>query len=151
MSYEYYKKRFEEASDTGRKVLILKADGTCDCFNPNDLTNSEPNPKCNECFGTGKFRTMIRTEKIRYELNVETYKEYLGLTRETFDVYSFFFPEYYGHLTNADIIVTFDEKEVAIAAFEIVNIEKFVKDKFVYYEVFGRKITYLDLELMNYV
>ena len=148
----YYEKKFKDASSTGRSVVILKADGDCECFEKDSLINSEPNPRCKLCLGTGKHRVQIKTEEIRYELSTGSdgqQYEILDYTKSTSDVYSFFFPKHYSFIENSDIIVTFDDNGIPYTAFEVINKEKFVKNDFVYYEVFGRKITYLPLEMIN--
>lgn len=147
-----YEKQFERISSTGRPVLILKAIDDCECFEKNNLLNSEPDINCPLCFGTGKKRLVIETEKIRYELGTSgnlSHLEKIDFNKATFDIYSFYFPAYYEFLNNNDIIITFDENGNLEIAFEIQNKEKFVNNNFVYYEVFAQKINYLNLEDIN--
>lgn len=147
-----YSEKFKKISETGKEVIILKAVEDCDCFEKDNLLNSEPDINCKFCFGTGKRRFIIETEKIRYEIgsNGELgYQERINLNKTTFDTYSFYFPSQYYYLNNDDIIVITDCKNTLTMAFEIINKETYKKDDFIYYEVFARKINYLDLEVIN--
>lgn len=147
-----YKEEFERISKTGREVLILKAAGDCECMNPDVLIDSEPDKKCQLCFGTGKHRVLIKTEKIRYELGNSGNLGYLeteNYNKNTFENYSFYFPEHYGFLNNDDILIIFDENEKLNIAFEIKNKEMHKNGDFVYYEIFGKKINYLNFEVIN--
>jgi len=64
-----YSLKFKEASRTGSKCLWLKAIENCDCYDEDRLVDSEPDPKCPKCYGFGKIRQAILTDKIRNELN----------------------------------------------------------------------------------
>lgn len=142
----YYKEQFKNASETGRSILILKSSSDCDCYNKNSLIDSEPNPKCPKCYGTGKKRILIKTPKLRYELSSSGKTGYLesqDLIKTTNEIYSFYLDEYLGFVNNEDIFITFDEDGKPIAAFEVSNREKFVYYDFVYYEYFAKKLTYL--------
>ncbi len=142
----YYKEQFEQAAKTGRSVLILKSVGNCDCLDTDSLINSEPDPKCKKCYGTGKTRISIKTPKIRYELSNSGkygYLESIDLTKTTNEIYSFYLFDTFGFVNNEDIIVIFDELGNVLSAFEVVNRETFTYDEFVYYEYFGKKIQFM--------
>lgn len=141
-----YKQSFIEASETGSKVLILKAGEQCDCFEPKELLNSEPNPKCGKCFGTGHRRTLIFTTKIRHdsESNNSTKNyETLDLNKSINDYRCFFMPEQYKFITTMDLIATLDDEEKNISSiYKVISTEKFKANDFVFYEVIGEKINY---------
>ena len=148
----FYKEQFNKISESGKEVIILKATEDCDCFDKDSLLNSEPEINCKKCFGTGKFRIYIETEKIRYELGSSGnlgYFEKEDLNKATYDVYSFYFPEQYHYINNDDLLVIKNEKDELYIAFEIINKEFFKNKDFVYYEVFVIKINYLNLEVIN--
>ena len=60
-----YSIRFKEASRTGSKCLWLKAVKKCDCYDEDRLIDSEPDPKCPKCYGLGKIRQAILTDKMK--------------------------------------------------------------------------------------
>lgn len=147
-----YQEQFNNASSTGRQVLILKAVGVCDCYDEDDLLNSEPMPSCEKCFGTGKMRLQIKTEKIRYEItnnSASSHLEEINYSKDTHELYSFYFPGHYHYINNDDIIIVYDEQGKPSKAFEVLNKENFVKDDFVFYEVFGKKVSYFNMEVFN--
>ena len=148
----FYKEKFNQISNTGKEVIILKSNGDCECFEKDNLLMSEPDINCNLCFGTGKHRTFIETQKIRYEIGSSGnlgYFEKEDLNKATFDIYSFYFPEQYYFLNNDDIIVIKDNQDNLVTAFEIINKETYKNNDFIYYEVFAKKINYLNVEVVN--
>ncbi len=146
MDMQKYKQSFLEASETGSRVLILKAGEQCDCFNPKELLNSEPNPKCGKCFGTGTTRTLIYTTKIRHDSdsdNSQKHYERLDLNKSINDFRCFFMPETYKHINTMDLIATLDDEERNInSIYRVVSKEKFKANDFVFYEVIGERINY---------
>lgn len=146
MDMQKYKQSFIEASETGSRVLILKAGDQCDCYDPKDLLNSEPNPKCGKCFGTGNKRTLIYTTKIRHDSDSNgssKHYESLDLNRSINDFRCFFMPEAYKDVNTMDLIATLNDDEVSInSIYKVVNKEKFQANDFVFYEIIGERINY---------
>lgn len=141
-----YKQSFIEASETGSRVLILKAGEQCDCFEPKELLNSEPNPKCGKCFGTGNRRILIFTTKIRHDsdasLSDKNYEK-MDLNKSINDYRCFFMPEQYKFIGTMDLIATLDDEEQNISSiYKVISTEKFKANDFVFYEVIGEKINY---------
>lgn len=142
-----YKQIFSDASKTGSKVLILKAGKRCDCHDPEDLLNSEPDPKCKKCFGTGVTRNLIFTTNIRHDSkggNGITNYERLDLNKSINDFRCFFMPEEYKFVTTRDLIATLEDNEKDILSiYRVISVEKFKANDFIFYEMIGEKINYV--------
>lgn len=140
------KKDFDAVSSTGSSVIILKKNKKCDCYDPTELLDSEPNPYCEKCFGTGYTRKIILTEKIRHEpysdsrsLNLENTLYNTSIN----DYRIFFMPQLYSFLSTEDLIVVIDgDNKDVTSLYKIVNKERYNADDFVYYEIFGKKIVF---------
>lgn len=144
--------KFKEASETGVKVLILKAIGKCDCYDEEDLSNSEPDPTCQKCYGTGLKRIRVTSEKIRFNSKSEsaskTSMENGGLLKGTRETYVFYFSSKYGFLSNKDYICLFEEdaeNSKVNRVFEIKNKAHLIYENFSYYEVYGTKVDYFGM------
>lgn len=148
-----YKSDFEKLCSTGTPVLLLKKKKECNCYSKDELLDSEPNPYCNKCFGTGYERTYIITENIRHEVQTNgtgTYYEKTIYNSTINDIRIFFMPEQYKFLTTEDLIATLDENNKIISIYKIVNKEKYNAEEFIYYEIYGKKLNFLsDVEVSN--
>lgn len=142
-----YKKDFEKISLTGVPILILKKNKKCDCFYEDELIDSEPNPYCNKCYGTGYERSLIITEKIRHEIQTNgtgTYYEQTIYNTTLNEIRVFFLPETYKFVTTEDLLATLDDSEKNInSIYRVVNKERYNAEDFVYFEVYGEKINFL--------
>lgn len=143
---------FKDASDTGQQVLLLKADKVCSCVTTEGIYAGEADPHCHICYGTGKTRFPILTEKIRFEHFKRTATEYQDFERIKANKIIFYFPANYQHIDYQDIIVILghDNKNNLIKPLKkeifmkvIDDREKF-KDDFIYKRVIAEKIKYLD-------
>lgn len=136
---------FKSASSTGKSVILLKAISDCDCFNSNDLFNSEPDPHCTKCYGTGKKRLKIITEKIRfdYQGNNNTSKESNSIIENYEDKVVFYLPEIYHSVNNLDIIAIPTEP---MRCYVVENTFPNIYNDFRYYEVLGKKIPFLNMK-----
>ncbi|MGL5719130.1 hypothetical protein [Cetobacterium sp.] len=132
-------------SETGEKVLLLKSMGDCDCYIKDSLVNSEPDPKCHKCVGTGKIRGIFLTEKIR------TQNERKNSTEpEDKDGYSlskdnelFFFKDYYDFINNDDLICTLEFNSTKpLKLYKITSKQTFIYNNFYFLEVTGEKIQF---------
>lgn len=138
-------KDFEKASNTGREIFILFAKDQCDCYNPKDLVNSEPNPTCSKCFGTGKTRTNIKTEKVRYQIyndggNILENQD-KNQTQYSDEKLVFFLPAKYINVSNEELFCTLKEGTIECdKLYRIVNIVPFFCEGFIFYEAYGEKI-----------
>lgn len=144
LSTEKYKIDFERISKTGRPVLILKKSSRCDCYDPNELIDSEPNPYCEKCMGTGYLRNYIFTENIRHEpLNEVSNKnsEILVYNSSINEKRIFFFPERYSFLTTEDLIATIYNDEI-LSIYKVVSKEIYNAEDFYYLEIIGKKINF---------
>lgn len=136
---------FDSISNTGEKVLILKAMENCDCFVKNSLVNSEPNPKCHKCLGTGKIRNIFLSERIRTQNEGKNSKEI-----ENKDGYSlskdnelFFFKHYYDFINNDDLICTLDfNSKSPHKLYNVTSKQTFIYKDFYFLEVTGDKIQF---------
>ena len=136
---------FDSISDTGDKVIVLKAVGDCDCYTKGSLVNSEPNPRCKKCLGTGKIRTIYLTENIRSEN-----KKRGSSSKEDRDGYTlveedelFFFKNYYDFLNNDDLICVVDfNLKSPQKLYNITSKQKFKYNNFYFLEVVGKKIQF---------
>lgn len=148
-----YKSDFEKLCSTGMPVLILKKKKECNCYSKDELIDSEPNPYCIKCFGTGYERIQITTEKIRHEVQTSgtgTYYEKTIYNSSINEKRIFFMPEQYKFLTTEDLIATLDENNKIISIYKIVNKERNNAEEFVYYEIYGEKLNFLsNIEVTN--
>lgn len=137
-------KDFQDASKTGKSVILLKAIGDCDCFNPNDLFNSEPDPHCEKCFGTGKKRLRVITEKIRFDYQGynNSSNESTSIVENYEDKVVFYLPEIYNSVNNLDIIAIPTEP---LRCYAIENTFPHIYNGFTYFEVMGKKIPFLNI------
>ena len=145
LATEKYKLDFERASKTGRPVLILKKGSLCNCHDPNELTESEPNPYCEKCFGTGYLRNFILTENIRHEpLNdvTKNNSEILVYNSSINEKRIFFLPERHSFITTEDLIATIYNNEV-LSVYKVVNKEIYNAEDFCYLEIVGSKINFI--------
>ncbi|MGL6099128.1 MAG: hypothetical protein ACRC0G_05860 [Fusobacteriaceae bacterium] len=141
-------KDFDAASHTGQSVYLLKAIGDCECHDEEDLFNSEPDPHCKKCFGTGKERLVIKTANIRFDYG--TSKEMSNnddnITENFEDTTYFYMPEIYQTVTNMDVIVV---PTNPIRYYEVENTLPNVFENFKFFEVIGKKIPYMNLKLSD--
>ncbi|MGL6098609.1 MAG: hypothetical protein ACRC0G_03175 [Fusobacteriaceae bacterium] len=141
-------KDFDLASSTGQSVFILKAVENCDCHDENDLFNSEPNPHCKKCFGTGKERLIIKTANMRFDYgtskNMAVGNE--NITENFEDTTYFYMPEVYQTVNNTDVIVV---PTNPIRFYEVENTLPNVYKDFRFFEVIGKKIPYMNLKLSD--
>lgn len=145
-----YKSDFEKICSTGTPVLVLKKRQECNCYSKEELLDSEPNPYCPKCFGTGYERTYITTENIRHEPQSNYYEKTIYNSTIN-DIRIFFMPEKYKFITTEDLIATLDENNKIISIYEVVNKEKYNAEEFVYYEIYGKKLNFLsNIEVSNY-
>lgn len=138
------RKDFENISTTGEEVLILKASETkCDCYDDRNLINSEPDPYCKKCFGTGVYRNKILSNKIRYAVDT---KKTESVNPNTYlkEKVIFYFNENYSFLSNKDILCIFNCERTSVEKmYRIVSKQKMQADDFVYYKIVGNKINYI--------
>lgn len=140
-----YSLKFKEASLTGSQVLILKATTQCDCFDPEELINSEPDPNCLKCLGTGCKRQAFLTEKVRNEI-YNVYQANFEITDKNKTINEqrkFYLPEYYREIGTEDLIVLLDPDLNIVTVYEITNREEFRHHDFIFFEFIGKKINYL--------
>lgn len=140
-----YEKKFKTSSETGERVLWLKKNTPCDCFDSDSLIHSEPNPICLKCFGTGYTRQIIYTSKIRNEIQnqraesfEETYKNSTINERRRF-----YIPELYREMSTTDLIIFLDSDLTPISIYKIINKEQFRTEDFIFYEITGEKINFV--------
>lgn len=141
-----YKQDFEKLCSTGVPVVILKKEKECDCYSKSELIDSEPNPYCEKCFGTGYERMQIFTEKIRHEVQSNgtgTYYEKTVYNPSINEIRIFFMPEQYKFITTEDLIATLDEDNKIVSIYEVVNKERYNAEEFVYYEIYGKKLNFV--------
>ena len=138
---------FKKISETGRSIIILIATSTCDCFNPEDLSNSEPSPICTKCYGTGKKRLKIKTAPVRFQIYNDANNIFEDLdkniTEYNDEKMMFFLPSVYKNITNEELIVVLKEgvdTDIAEKIYKIVNIIPFVNESFIFFEAYGEKI-----------
>lgn len=137
--------QFDSISKTGEKVLILKSMGDCNCFVKDSLVNSEPDPKCPKCLGTGKIRGLFLTEKIRTQNERKTSTE-----SEDKDGYAlskdnelFFLKNYYDFINNDDLICTFQfNSNKPLKLYKVTSKQNFIFNKFYFLEITGEKIQF---------
>lgn len=147
-----YQNDFDKISSTGMPVLILKNKKECDCYSREELLDSEPNPYCSKCYGTGYERTKIITENIRHEVLSSGSKYYEKTFYNTTinDYRIFFMPEKYKFITTEDLICTLDENNKIISVYKVINKERYNAETFVYYEIYGQKLNFLpNVEVPN--
>ncbi|MGL5714994.1 MAG: hypothetical protein ACRCX2_18405 [Paraclostridium sp.] len=138
---------FLGASQTGKEIFILKAIGQCDCFDPDDLINSEPDPHCLNCFGTGQERVQIKTDKLRYDYTSNTSNSKINddIIESTEELFVFYIPTtgtYSGlMLDNDDIVYTTDTNS---KFFEVINRFEYILNDFSYHEVVAKKIPHIN-------
>ena len=141
-----YSIRFKEASRTGSKCLWLKAVKNCDCYDEDRLIDSEPDPKCPKCYGLGKIRQAILTDKIRNEIN-NSYISQFEKTKFTTSINEdrkFYVDKLYQDMNTEDLICLLKEDEKTIVSvYKIVNREEFRDHDFIFYEIIGRKINFI--------
>lgn len=144
---------FKVILNTGKKVLLLKADAACDCVSEGILAG-EPDAHCPICKGTGFTRTKIITEKIRSGfLDV---KKDTGLENQTFEkikneILVFYFPFNYDHINAKDIIVTLKHNasnEIVkpftnLVYYKVINIKEAIVDDFKFIKIIGEKFQYM--------
>ena len=142
-----YSYRFKEASETGSKILWLKATCKCDCFDENRLIDSEPDPKCPKCYGTGMKRQAIFTDKIRNEIN-NAYNQQFETTNFNTTINEkrkFYIPEFYKEMNTEDLLCFLDKDERTInSVYKVVNKEEFRDHDFIFYEIVGKKLNFLN-------
>lgn len=141
-----YSLKFKEASETGSKVLLLKGIEKCDCFSEDRLIDSEPDPHCPKCFGTGLKRQAFLTSKIRNEINNAYSQQFENTDKNTTinEKRKFFFPVFYEPITTEDYICLLDINErTIISVYKVVNKEQFRDHDFVFYEIVGKKVNFV--------
>lgn len=141
-----YQSDFEKLCSTGAPVIILKKKKECDCYSKDELIDSEPNPYCPKCYGTGFERTLIQTENIRHEVQTNgtgTYYEKTIYNTTINEIRIFFLPEKYKFITTEDLIATLDENNEIISIYKVVNKERYNAEEFAYYEIYGEKLNFL--------
>lgn len=135
--------------NSGKKVLLLKGGGICDCATKNIL--EEPDIHCQKCLGTGKIRTAILTEKIRYgflDIKKDTNLEKQSYEKIKNSIQIFYFPFNYDHINMGDIIVTLkhnSSNEIVFPLkkeiyFKVLDFKEDVYKDFKYLKVVGEKI-----------
>ena len=143
--YEEYKVLLNK----GKKVMLLKSGGTCECFSNNIL--DEPDIHCTNCYGTGFKRTKIITEKIRYgflDIKKDTNIEKQNYEKIKNSIQIFYFPFNYDHINMKDIIVTLkhnSSNEILLpfkkeTFFKVIDVKENVKDNFKYLKIVAEKI-----------
>lgn len=137
---------FDAASNTGESVYILKAVANCTCYDKNDLFNSEPDPHCKKCFGTGKERVVIKTANSRFDYSnyKQTNTNDVNITENYDDTTSFYLPEVYQTVNNMDIIVV---PSNPIKFYKVENTLPNIYKDFRFFEIIGKKIAFLNLTL----
>ncbi|MGL4988288.1 MAG: hypothetical protein ACRCX2_37070 [Paraclostridium sp.] len=139
---------FDTASSTGQSVYLLKALNDCECHDKNDLFNSEPDPHCKKCFGTGKERLVVKTANMRFDYgtskNAST--STTDLIENFEDITYFYMPEVYQTVNNTDIIVV---PTNPVKFYEVENTLPNIYESFRFFEVIGKKIPYLNLKLSD--
>ena len=140
---------FKVLLNSGKKVLLLKAGNLCNCASQNIL--AEHNIHCPKCLGTGKIRTSILTEKIRYGfLDI---KKDTNIEKQTYEkiknsIHVFYFPFNYEHINMSDIIVTLkhnSKNEIMLPLkketyYKVIDFIEDVYNDFKYLKIVGEKI-----------
>ena len=135
--------------NTGKKVMLLKSGGMCECYSQNIL--NEPDIHCEKCYGTGFSRTKIITEKIRYgflDIKKDTNIEKQSYEKIKNSIQVFYFPFNYDHINMKDIIVTLkhnSSNEILLpfkkeTFFKVIDVKENVKDNFKYLKIVAEKI-----------
>ena len=135
--------------NTGKKVMLLKNGGVCECYSKNIL--NEPDIHCEKCYGTGFIRTKIVTEKIRYgflDIKKDTNIEKQSYEKIKNSIQVFYFPFNYDHINMKDIIVTLkhnSSNEILLpfkkeTFFKVIDFKENVKDNFKYLKIVAEKI-----------
>ena len=143
--YENYKTILNK----GKKVLLLKSGGACNCYSENIL--NEPDVHCPKCKGTGFLRTKILTEKIRYgflDIKKDTNIEKQSYEKIKNSVQVFYFPFNYDHIDMKDIIVVLkhDSSNKLIypykeeTFFKVIDKKENIIDDFKYIKIVAEKI-----------
>ncbi|MGL5315226.1 MAG: hypothetical protein ACRCX2_19755 [Paraclostridium sp.] len=137
---------FDAASATGEELYILKAVNDCTCYDKKDLFNSEPDPHCKKCFGTGKERLIIKTAKTRFDYTTytQTNSNDVNITENFDDKTAFFLPEIYQTINNMDIIVV---PSNPIRFYKIENTLPNIYQNFRFFEVVGKKIPFMNVSI----
>ena len=120
--------------------MILKSNGRCDCFSQGRLVNSEPDPFCKKCFGTGDIRIKILTPKLRKDPLIVP-GEIDEFEKVSLTDYIFFLPSNFNFVTNKDIIATLNDEDSSKLEifYEVCEKTKYTTGEFSYYEVLARK------------
>jgi hypothetical protein len=139
---------FQIASATGEELYLLKAIKDCSCYNKNDLFNSEPDPHCKKCFGTGKERLIIKTAKSRFDYASyqKTNKNEDNITENFDDKTSFYLPEVYQTVDNKDILVI---RSNPIRYYKVENTFSNIYQDFRFFEIIGKKISFMNVTLSD--
>lgn len=139
---------FNAASNTGESIFLLKAIGDCDCFDPNDLFNSEPDPHCKKCFGSGKKRLVVKTANTRFDYTgyKQTDSGEVNITENYDDTTAFYLPEIYQTVNNMDILVV---PSNPIKFYKVENTLPNIYMDFRFFEVIGKKIAFMNLSLSD--
>lgn len=147
-----YEQRFKKSSETGTQVFWLKSKGVCDCFDSDNLINSEPDPRCLKCFGTGNTRNVILTSKIRNEIQNKRAESFEDTMKNSTinERRKFYVPEIYKEMSTTDLIVFLDSDLTPISLYKIINKEQFKAEDFIFYEITGEKINFIP-ELTKYL
>lgn len=138
------KEKFQAASETGKNIIILKAMEECDCFDKNDLLNSEPDPHCTKCYGTGKTRLKIITEKVRFDYI--TSKETTSIIENIEDDVAFYLGEIYSSINNEDIFIIPGK---SMKCYSVQDTIPNIYNDFMFLEILGKKIPFLNIGDLN--
>ncbi|MGL4998090.1 MAG: hypothetical protein ACRC5T_03905 [Cetobacterium sp.] len=132
---------FKELSDAGLNVTFLKSDGVCVCYDPKSLINSEPDPYCEKCLGTGKKRTIVKSEKLRYQnLSNSSLRTDEGLFKTVEESLLLFAYEHYGIFDSEDMIFVSGANENVL--YEIEDKKPFVYHDFKFLEFYCKKVKF---------
>lgn len=154
------KESFKQASLTGRKVLLLRDVGICDCIKKapkntvdteldilglSDISNiideiEKADPYCDKCMGTGKKFFRILSEKIR-TTDVNAIKEGTTATElQSFELLKddnilFYFESHYKFLNLKDHIAVLEHDENSNLVFPLKVLDVFkIVDKIEFYD-----------------
>lgn len=141
---------FDKINKTGVKFLVYKPVGKCYCVKADgDIFEQLPDALCTNCLGTGKARSLMLTENVRYVVSNNNSEEQNFERNKESDFYIYFNSNY--EFSTSDILALpalNSENELITPVkpelfFKVVGVTDFIAENFRYLKVYITQISYL--------